>query len=554
MIGDLLSNLAQAQKLDIAQIQRAIQSGSIPPYIGIPLLQQKVQQRQQAAALLAGQQQQNQPPIGQQVMQAAEQVTQAPEQAQPAPQQVAQAQMPQGIDAAQSNLPAEYAGGGIVAFQDNEDQPVSANMPATYYPEDYFPRMRPELADNSGYEMIPTAGTADTPFGRWWDKTSEQGAKTQETERLRNKLITQYGPKAGIFGGFMKQTDEERQFAKDVMGRIHKLSPAELETLSTTGKLPAVAAPAPAAPVEEKKPTTPPIVIHRDKGGKKSTPAAPAAPVAAAPATDNKGIDALTGPIDAQYGDKPEDIKKIDFSIEDLYKSQQAKFKGIEDLIKGDEAEKARDFKTNLWLAMLKGGLKTMGGQSPYGMVNIGAGGEEAAQGIAQAVQQRAADKQRQVQQLVAMGLKGVELDTELKKLGITRDYYNMHAPLFKAQVDEIRQGKIPLQQSQADYYRRRPSTSGSGSAGMGSVTSSVVQAELDRIEGYRANPKTAPFFAQLPAEVQTALTKTAPNTESYQRAMKVFNQAANQYAESRLNVMRSYGAKQVPIYGGMPE
>jgi hypothetical protein len=49
------------------------------------------------------------------------------------PQQAAPQQPPQlgGIDQAQSNLPAQgFAGGGIVAFQNNEDQPVSTDMPA----------------------------------------------------------------------------------------------------------------------------------------------------------------------------------------------------------------------------------------------------------------------------------------------------------------------------------------------------------------------------------------------------------------------------------------
>jgi len=119
MIGDLLSTAARAQKLDIASIQRGIQDGVIPSYIGIPLLQQKMQERTEAAQMLAGKQAQNQPPIAQQVMSQAQQMTQpqaAPAMQQPQMQQPAQ---PGGIDQAQSNLPQTgFAGGGIVAFED----------------------------------------------------------------------------------------------------------------------------------------------------------------------------------------------------------------------------------------------------------------------------------------------------------------------------------------------------------------------------------------------------------------------------------------------------
>ena len=119
MIGDLLSTAARAQKLDIASIQRGIQDGVIPSYIGIPLLQQKMQERTEAAQMLAGKQAQNQPPIAQQVMSQAQQMTQpqaAPAMQQPQMQQPAE---PGGIDQAQSNLPqAGFAGGGIVAFDD----------------------------------------------------------------------------------------------------------------------------------------------------------------------------------------------------------------------------------------------------------------------------------------------------------------------------------------------------------------------------------------------------------------------------------------------------
>ena len=111
MIGDLISTMANAQKLSIQQISRGVQDGSIPSYVGIPLIQQKTNQMRQAAAALSGQGAQDKPPIAQQVMQAADQVTRPEEP--PAPTLSAtDRQRPapsRGIDSARSNLPEAFA-------------------------------------------------------------------------------------------------------------------------------------------------------------------------------------------------------------------------------------------------------------------------------------------------------------------------------------------------------------------------------------------------------------------------------------------------------------
>ena len=91
MIGSLMSRMADAEKLSIPQLQKSIQDGIIPAYVGVPLLKDKMA-RDKAKAVS---QQPAQPPIAQQVMAEAAQ---------------------HGIDAAPSNLPTEMAGGGIVAF------------------------------------------------------------------------------------------------------------------------------------------------------------------------------------------------------------------------------------------------------------------------------------------------------------------------------------------------------------------------------------------------------------------------------------------------------
>lgn len=105
MIGSALSRLDTAEKLSIPQLQQAIHSGTIPAYMGVPLLEEKIafEQRMRSAAA-ARMAQGQQPTIAEQVM----------DQAQMADQQMMDEG---GIDQLPIEAP-EFAGGGIVAFED----------------------------------------------------------------------------------------------------------------------------------------------------------------------------------------------------------------------------------------------------------------------------------------------------------------------------------------------------------------------------------------------------------------------------------------------------
>jgi len=106
MITDMNARVAMAQKLSIPQLQQAIKNGTVPAYVGVPLLQDKMRQQQQMAMAQQGQQAQQQRPIADEVMDQAY-------------------EMNGGVDQLPSNLPIQneedeenYAGGGIVAFAD----------------------------------------------------------------------------------------------------------------------------------------------------------------------------------------------------------------------------------------------------------------------------------------------------------------------------------------------------------------------------------------------------------------------------------------------------
>jgi flagellum-specific peptidoglycan hydrolase FlgJ len=87
--------MADASKLSVAQLQQAVKNGTVPAYIGIPIMQEKMKQAKQAQTPPAPQS----PPIAQQVMAEAS-----------------------GIDQVPSNLPTQSMNdGGIVSFADGGD-------------------------------------------------------------------------------------------------------------------------------------------------------------------------------------------------------------------------------------------------------------------------------------------------------------------------------------------------------------------------------------------------------------------------------------------------
>jgi hypothetical protein len=445
----------------LGNLTKSIQNGTVKPYVGIPLVQ-SINDHLQTVSQQAD------------MMAALRSAPQVPPEQSIGSQTLASAEPSQGIDTAQSNLPTQMAGGGIVAFDDGGEV---------------------ESYANKGY-VEPTDYSAPYGGNRYTDPNFDSILKGYQA--ALPGIIQKY--KRG-----MDLSDTEKgavQFLKK-----NDAIPATLESFFTAEPVVPVGLnaitpiPSPAV-VPPKTPAAPPkkdtgIIIHDDK---KAAPPADAIPTTQAPAEDY--------------------LKTL---IEGSKKDRQ----DLKDLILGDEGERAKDRTIDLYTQALKAGFKMMSGTSPYAAANVGPAGEEFATGIAGVLSKERDEKTKRVGQLVALGLKGQELDAELAKLGVTKDYYDAHKKLFEAQA----------------YHYRHPTST----AGLGSVAGNVVQSELDRIEGYRAKPTSAPFFTSLPLDVQTALAKTDPKSASYQRAMEVFNTKANEYANRRLGIMRAYGAKQYP-------
>ena len=101
-----------------------------------------------------------------------------------------------------------------------------------------------EVADTgegmAGGGIVAFQQGGSTPFDRTLSGAlanfRKQGAEESEAFKLQAELAEKYGTAGGFGGLFMEQTDEERQRAKDIMGRLNKMSLSELRDLTGAAK------------------------------------------------------------------------------------------------------------------------------------------------------------------------------------------------------------------------------------------------------------------------------------------------------------------------------
>jgi len=141
-----------------------------------------------------------------------------------------------------------------------------------------------------------------------------------------------------------------------------------------------------------------------------------------------------------------------------------------------------------------------------------------------------------------------MDLNTELQKLGITRDYYNMHAPLFAAQAAAAAQ-QAPLYASQARFYNAKAANPyPSNNMTAGTIPFKDLMSLKDKYATLTQNPKSDPvFFASLPKDVQLALS-TRVDSPSYQRGLEAVKEITAKQFNQDIQMGRVLGAKKVPV------
>jgi len=205
MTGIAQKIIANPDSFSIKMLTDGVQDGTVPAYIGVPLIQEKMEAQKKQAALM-GNAQQGQPPIAQEVL-----------------TQAAQSTAPVGIPGLQSNLPvATGAAGGIVAFaeggyaDDEEDDLTDMSDDE----KQLFDILRSRMASSDEYEEM--AGIGALPAGvakavsTKREVSSKVGNEPKQTKTEGITQLTKEGTPAGdLINKIMQKESGGRRYDKD---------------------------------------------------------------------------------------------------------------------------------------------------------------------------------------------------------------------------------------------------------------------------------------------------------------------------------------------------
>ena len=206
MSGIAQKIIADPDSYSIDMLTQGVQNGTVPAYIGIPLIQEKTQALKQQQAMMGGMQQ-AQPPIAQEVL-----------------AEAAQATTPVGIPGLQSNLPvATGAGGGIVAFADggeaDDEDEEDGEFGMGKDEKQLLSILRGRMASDNEYEEM--AGLGALPAGvsamrkTEHEVSSKIGDNPKQTRSEGITQLTKEGTPAGaLIDKIMMKESGGRRFDK----------------------------------------------------------------------------------------------------------------------------------------------------------------------------------------------------------------------------------------------------------------------------------------------------------------------------------------------------
>ena len=176
------SILANPGKYSLAQLKQGVEDGVIPAYIGVPIIQEMM--KNQARMKGAGQEQM--PPVMDQVM----------------------AQADQGVEALPSNLPQEYASGGIIAFQSGGQ----AQAPMRFVDQ----RLVPGVSTDEEKERLEKLGGTTLEQMRDAQLSPEQATndKVQAYVDRYKRLMPEKDPRMVAYEASLTKSPEELEARK----------------------------------------------------------------------------------------------------------------------------------------------------------------------------------------------------------------------------------------------------------------------------------------------------------------------------------------------------
>jgi len=184
----------------IEMLTAGVENGTVPAYIGIPLIEQKTQELNKSKALM-GDMQQGQPPIAQQILD--------------------KAQMATGLDELSSGLPAEgFAPGGIVAFADGGESEEEDEFDMSKDEQQLFDMLRRRLASNNEYQEMEGLGALPAGIAKAVETKREVSSKIgNQPKQTKSEGITQLTkegtPDGDLINKIMMKESGGRRFDKN---------------------------------------------------------------------------------------------------------------------------------------------------------------------------------------------------------------------------------------------------------------------------------------------------------------------------------------------------
>ena len=202
MTGIAQKIISNPEAYSIDMLTAGVQNGTVPAYIGIPLIQQKTQELNKSKALMGGMQQ-GQPPIAQEVLD--------------------QAQMATGLTALPTNLPEQaYAPGGIVTFADGgyaDEEEEDDGIDMSKDEQQLFDMLRRRLASNNEYQEMEGLGALPAGIAKAVETKREVSSKIgNQPKQTKSEGITQLTkegtPDGDLINKIMMKESGGRRFDK----------------------------------------------------------------------------------------------------------------------------------------------------------------------------------------------------------------------------------------------------------------------------------------------------------------------------------------------------
>lgn len=383
--------MAEPGKYSVQQLQQAVQNGVLPAYIGVPLIQEKLQQQKSTQGAVQPQPD-DEPPLAEQVM--------------------AEADQAQGVDTLPTELPQQYAHGGIVAFAGGGD--VERYQSGG---------LKPGQVTDGQYVY-------ETPYDRM-NRLNREREEREYQERVARVIaeggnVMPYGEQMSNVGGALLSVPVTA-FKHLVSAPGYGFNRASAEPVNPA----AVAQAAAQAAGANAAPAVPPV-----------PPAAAAAPAGIAglgaglkaerpqfKPPEGESYAAMAERFFTPYaeGAKARDAAADAAKAEARSKVKGTAFEGYEKELQKEAEETGGDKDQAKYMSLLKAGLAMMGGTSRHAMENIGKGAMVGAEDYQSAMKDlKRAEKERRKEMAHIEAARRAEAvgdrDTAIREADAARD------------------------------------------------------------------------------------------------------------------------------------